>query len=391
MIPGSPQGARESVFRGGAIGPAVEAALDSAPRPCHPFPVRRTDFLIIGQGLAGTCLAWELLDRNRSVHVVDRNEAMTASRITAGLLNPIIGRNMNLSWRFRETFGTAREFYRRRELDLGISFFHRRNLVRLFKDARERDTFHRKRDEGRYEGLISDPQPSPLVLPGTTNDLGGFEISCCGSIETNAYLGASRRHFEALGAFSEDICDPSEIEIVSDGVRWRDLHARQAVLCRGFHGRDDPRFPWIPFRCAKGEILEIRLENYPEDRILNRGNWLFPTSDGRWRTGTTYAWEPLDTIPSAGARDMIEQRLQSLLPDARWTVDAHHAAVRPIVHGRKPVLGRHPDHPALAIFNGLGSKGALHSPWCARQLARHLLDDVPLEPEVDLALRFPRQ
>jgi glycine/D-amino acid oxidase-like deaminating enzyme len=348
------------------------------------------DFLIIGQGLAGTSLAWELLARGRSVHLVDRNEPMTASRVTAGLLNPIIGRNMNLSWRFRETFEAAQAFYRQREDALGCRFFHHRKLVRLFKDTRERDTFVRKRDEGLYEGLISDPQPDPLVPPGIANDLGGFEISHCGSIETKAYLDASRRHFGLLGAFTEADCDTGELDLVSDGVRWRDIQAGQAVLCRGFRGSGDVWFPWIPFRCAKGEILEIRLENHPDDRILNRGNWLFPTRDGRWRTGTTYAWEPLDTVPSEEARQVIEQRLHSLLPEASWTVDAHHAAVRPIVHGRKPVLGRHPDHPALAIFNGLGSKGALHAPWCARQLADHLLDGCPLEPEVDLAQRFPR-
>lgn len=348
-----------------------------------------TDFLIIGQGLAGTSLAWELLGRGRSVHLVDRNEPMTASRITAGLLNPIIGRNMNLSWRFRETFESAQEFYRQRESGLGIRFFHRRRLVRLFKDARERDVFARKRAEGLYEGLLSEPQPDPLVHPGTTNELGGFEISYCGSIETNAYLEASRRHFRELGAFTEGDCDMADLEVTPDGVRWRGIGAGQAVLCRGFRGSGDRWFPWIPFRSAKGEILEITLEEFPEDRILNRGNWLFPTRDGRWRTGTTYAWEPLDTVPSEAAREVIEQRLRALLPEATWTLDAHHAAVRPIVHGRKPVLGRHPDHPALAIFNGLGSKGALHSPWCARQLADHLVDGIPLDPEVDLARRFP--
>ena len=86
---------------------------------------------------------------------------------------------------------------------------------------------------------------------------------------------------------------------------------------------------------------------------------------------------------------MIEERLESLLPGVRWSLTAHHAAVRPIVHGRKPVLGRHPDHPSLAVFNGLGSKGALHAPWCAAQLAGHLLDGCPLDPELDLAVRFP--
>ena len=351
--------------------------------------MQRTDFLIIGQGLAGTCLAWELLGRGGSVRIVDRGEAMTASKISAGLLNPIIGRNLNLSWRFRRTFEAATAFYLAREQDLGVPFFHRRKLVRLFRDPRERDVFTRKRDEGIYEGLLSEPQPEPLVSPQVCNELGGFEIDLCGSVDTRAFLAASRTHFEKLGCFAERDCQPGELTAADDGVRLGEFHATQAVLCKGFQGQDDPHFPWIPFRSAKGEILEIEIAQFDDERILNRGNWLIPVTPGHWRTGTTYAWEPLDTTPSDEARTVIEERLESLLPGVRWSLTAHHAAVRPIVHGRKPVLGRHPDHPSLAVFNGLGSKGALHAPWCAAQLAGHLLDGCPLDPELDLAVRFP--
>lgn len=350
---------------------------------------QESDFLIIGQGLAGTCLAWELLGRGHSVCIVDRCEPMTASRISAGLLNPIIGRNLNLSWRFRDTFEAAAAFYLAREEELGTSFFHRRRLVRLFRDERERDVFGRKQREGRYDGLLSDPQPDPLVPPGVRNDLGGFEIDLCASVDTRTFLDASRTQFEKLGCFIARDCQPGELDLTGDGVRLGDLHGTQAVLCKGFHGQGDPHFPWIPFRSAKGEILEIEIESFEEDRILNRGNWLIPVTPGHWRTGTTYAWEPLDTTPTAEARTVIEERLGNLLPGTAWSLTAHHAAVRPIVHGRKPVLGRHPAHPALAVFNGLGSKGALHAPWCAAQLAAHLLDHAPLDPELDLAVRFP--
>jgi len=352
--------------------------------------VRKVDDLVVGQGLAGTCLAWELLARGRSVGVVDRGEPMTASKISAGLLNPIIGRNFNLSWRFGQTIECAVRFYRERERELGASFLRSCRLVRLFRETREREVFERKRAEGLYRGLLSDPQPDPLVPPGVRNDQGGFEIARSGSVETAAFLAASRRHFEGLGCFIEGDCRPGELEVSGGRVRWRDLEAGHAILCRGFRGAGDPHFPWVPFRPAKGEILEVAIEGLADDRILNRGNWLFPTAGGRWRTGTTYSWDPLDTVPTEEARSVIEARLRGLLPAGRWSVITHQAAVRPIVNGRKPVLGRHPDDPALVLFNGLGSKGALHAPWCAARLADHLLDGAPLDPEVDLARRFPR-
>ena len=50
----------------------------------------KVDYLIIGQGLAGSLLAWELIQRRCSVVVVD-NGNENASQIAAGLINPITG------------------------------------------------------------------------------------------------------------------------------------------------------------------------------------------------------------------------------------------------------------------------------------------------------------
>jgi len=48
------------------------------------------DFLIVGQGLAGSLLAWELIQRGCSVLVVDKGEE-NASQVAAGLINPVTG------------------------------------------------------------------------------------------------------------------------------------------------------------------------------------------------------------------------------------------------------------------------------------------------------------
>ena len=46
------------------------------------------NILIIGQGIAGSCLAWELKRRGAEFTVADRPIAETASRVAAGLVNP---------------------------------------------------------------------------------------------------------------------------------------------------------------------------------------------------------------------------------------------------------------------------------------------------------------
>ena len=64
-------------------------------------------------------------------------------------------------------------------------------------------------------------------------------------------------------------------------------------------------------------------------------------------------------------------------------------AVRPIIQGRKALIGRHPGHPQVAFFNGLGSKGVLRAPWIAQHLLGHLIDSLPIEPALDLSENLP--
>ena len=67
-----------------------------------------------------------------------------------------------------------------------------------------------------------------------------------------------------------------------------------------------------------------------------------------------------------------------------WRVDEMLAAVRPIIRESRALIGLHPVREKLGFFNGLGSKGSLHAPFFARQLAAHLVDGAPLEPEADV-------
>src|SRR5215831_5042312 len=100
----------------------------------------RVDFVVIGQGLAGTTLAWELRRRGFRVLVVDR-EAGGSSRIAAGLITPVTGKRLAKSWRWDELYPAALAFYRSLEAETGASFFHQRPSVRLFADEAERDEF----------------------------------------------------------------------------------------------------------------------------------------------------------------------------------------------------------------------------------------------------------
>ncbi len=62
----------------------------------------------------------------------------------------------------------------------------------------------------------------------------------------------------------------------------------------------------------------------------------------------------------------------------------HQAGIRPTVNDRRPLMGLHPQHPTLAVFNGLGTKGVMLAPYFAYQLYSFLELNKPLDVEVDI-------
>lgn len=86
--------------------------------------------LIIGQGIAGSCLAWELKRRGTDFTVADRPIAETASRVAAGLVNPLTGRAFRPGWRQEECLSAAAAFYPETERELGGSWWQKTPIFR---------------------------------------------------------------------------------------------------------------------------------------------------------------------------------------------------------------------------------------------------------------------
>lgn len=334
------------------------------------------EFVIVGQGLAGTALAWQFLRRGRSVLVVDR-EYGGCSPLAAGLMTPVTGKRVAESWRWNELFPFAAAFYRDLEAQTGTRFFTARGAVRLFASADE---------QARYRG--------PDVPFEVRDDwfhagFGGFAMPSAARLDVPGYLRASREHFRARGAYLGADLDPKQIELTATDVRVPQLsiEAQCLVFCRGFAPDSDPWFGSVVFRGAKGEILTVRVPGLAEERVIHRGVWLAPLGNELFRVGATYSWHQLDATPTPAGRTELETRLRELLK-LPFEVVGHDAAVRPIIGGSVPVLGRHPRFPQLAFFNGLGSKGSLLSPFFGEQLAAHLCGEGEIEAEVDVRNRL---
>jgi len=351
-------------------------------------------FLIIGQGLAGTALAWRLWQRGVPFVIVDRDEAVTCSKIAAGLVTPITGMRLNLNWRFEEQRKEAAAFYQEVERETGVRVYFELNQVRLFRDEVARALFRRRLEDDMLARYVvradwADGSGAPLLDENCFRvKYGGFEQRGGGYLDTEAYLGASRRFFEAQGCWRSGEVTVESLTMTAEHLVWQDEVFSAAVFCQGWEAARHPWFDWVPFQSARGSIVTAHADGLGgEERVVNSsGCWLLPRVDGSLRLGPTY--EPqfdqrCPYEPDAAKLAVLRGRVDGLVVGPVTWLEVR-TAVRPIVKRAKLLLGRHPRHERVGFLNGLGSKGALRAPWAARHLAEHWLDELPLEPEVDL-------
>lgn len=314
---------------------------------------------IVGQGLAGTCLAWALWKRGVAFLLTDRGNG-GSSRVAAGMINPLTGKNFEPSWRIAEFLPQALEFYAEVEAQLGRKLWYPFPVLRLAGSDKEWRKIVSKLDA---------PDVTPWVVgevAAAAGWTGAVEVKGGGRLDTRAFMDGSREFFESLGCYQ--LGEVAMAEIKPHEIRCEGA----AGLLAGHYG---------PHRCAKGEILTLRAAGWDESRILiGAGGWMVPQGGGVFRVGSTYEWAELDDLPTAKGRLRVEE-IAARLGGEAYEVIGHEAGVRPILRRSQPLIG--PLDGGGWMFNALGSKGALYGPGMAARLVRWLIDGTPPEPEVD--------
>lgn len=341
------------------------------------------NFLIIGQGLAGTLLTHFLLENNQTVHVIDAPEQTAASQVAAGIINPITGRRYVKSWKIDELIPQAETTYSALERQLGISIFHRQNIIRSIFNHREEQDWYARTLEPTYQKYIV-TQPNPADFAGHTDTVYRYgELTHAGRVDIRLLVTTYRMWLSERAQFTPTVFEYDKLVVETDHVQYGDIRAQRLVFCEGHRAIHNPLFNYLPFGGAKGEVLIVRIPDANFGKIFKHRVFIVPMGDDLYWIGATYDWSFENDAPTDAGKTFLADRLNDILKVPFEIVD-HRAAIRPTVKDRRPFLGKHPDFSRLAIFNGLGTKGASLGPYFAQQMTNHLLQQTALEPDVDI-------
>ena len=348
------------------------------------------DFLIIGQGLAGSLLAWELIQRGCNILIVDNGQE-NASQIAAGLINPVTGLRFVKSSEVDILLPAAQRCYSELAKFFQHDFYNEKPMLRLFRSTEEAKNCLKRLNNPDYQNYLGDFYPPEHTLDSFKTPFGFLEQKQTGYLLTQPLLACLKAFFIARDCYRLADFTYQDIQL-QPALCWKDITPEHIIFCEGHNAIKNPWFSWLPFQPVKGEILTLEHQSELPDNIINYGNWLIPLNNRKIRIGATFDWQHLDTLPTdSGKHDLLTALKEITRKELPVTVLNQQANVRPCTLDKQPFTGHHPQHPQLAIFNGFGAKGSLQIPWYSRQFANALLNNAPLPSNIQrhYATHFP--
>ncbi|MEZ4961327.1 MAG: FAD-dependent oxidoreductase [Saprospiraceae bacterium] len=348
------------------------------------------DFLIVGQGLAGTMMAHFLLQENKRIKILDLPMRGRTSTIAAGVINPVTGRRIAKSWHFEVLYAFAKKTYQELENILGITLWHDRNILRALHNTFEENEWYRRGAFPEYEAYFEDSADLENISSKIKPAHAWGEMRHCAQVALPELVRSYRRWLQRQGLFLEEKFDYQAIVFQDGRVQYKQFSALKIIFCEGARAIANPYFNFLPFVPTKGELLILKIPGADFEKIVKHHLFIVPVEQWNGATiphlfwaGSTSRFEYADELPSEEQKRNLLDKLEKTL-SVPFEVFEHLAGIRPTVFDKRPFSGVHPSHGQLAIFNGLGTKGASLAPFFAKQMADFLLGNGELDKEVDI-------
>jgi len=363
------------------------------------------DFLIVGQGLAGSLLAWRLLKQGFSIKIIDaveffnndipisndKHPFQSASWVSTGLINPITGRRFVKSWLMDDILPIAEQTYSEIEKELNVALYEQTPIFRTFPNQRAANDWELRKTENEYKNYVADED---YIL--NTNyfqiEEKGMTVKCSGRLNVRQTIITLRKYFLAQNCFINGRLQYDTINFIEEKVESTiikndedeiSLQASKIIFCEGAKAKNNPYFNVLPYTSCVGQILVIQSTELQLDRVVKLGLFIIPLGENLFQIGTTWDWDIDEPFLSSTAKEKMINQLQKILK-VDFELVEHQAAVRPTIKDRRPIMGTHPQHKQLYIFNAFGAKGASLIPYFSQHFIDNLLNQKELMKEVSL-------
>jgi glycine/D-amino acid oxidase-like deaminating enzyme len=137
------------------------------------------EFLIIGQGISGTWLSYYLEKANRSFIVLDNEQPNSASRVAAGIINPVTGRRIVKTWMIDELLSFLIPAYEELGKELDINAIDEKSLIDFHPTPQMKIAFDERVKKMQISYFIQKISGNTIKHLIMILDLASRSLLCC--------------------------------------------------------------------------------------------------------------------------------------------------------------------------------------------------------------------
>lgn len=351
---------------------------------------QKSEILIVGAGVIGLSLGWELARGGQQVTILERDKAgQGTSRLAAGMLAPAseIGfEELDLYALGRESLRRWPDFARRLESDSGVRVDYRtEGTLVVADDPDSRSVLRRLYEFQRQHGVPVEwltgaeaLEIEPFLAPRLAAAVFSPEDH---QVDNHLLLHALKSAFHYRGGALREHTRVQAIQqesgkpvVLVEGERiMADVVILAAGVWSGGMEGLEPHRP--PVRPVKGQMVELKMQApFALSHVVRGpGAYLAPKSSGRLLVGATTEEMGFDTTVTAGGLYAVLEGGWEVVPGIYdLEVTNTWAGLRPASRDHAPILGPVPGRPGVMFATGHYRHGILLAPVTAEEVARML-------------------
>ena len=325
----------------------------------------KIDYLIVGQGISGTCFAWKSYIGKQTFKIIDKENSFSASKASVGIYNPITGRKFNVTWNVDKLFNELKYFYTQVEKILDEKLLFEKNIFRPFKDNSTINDWNIRLASKKYQKFCE-----------KIND-DGILTNTSGYLDVKKFLLSSKKYFDKLGRYKRENFDKNKLKIKENYFSYKNEEFKYVIMCTGISEKKINLFRGIKLNGVSGNSIIVKSKMEIKN-IINKGINILPIKKYVYHIGSTYYHNVIDEGP-----DELVNKTKNLIKDDISLIDSRFG-IRSTSKDRRPIVGEHNKIKNLFIINAMGSKGVSQAPYCSEKLFNYINEDKNIDKEINI-------
>lgn len=342
----------------------------------------KTDYIIVGCGLAGIAFCEELKANNKTFVVFDNN-SQQSSTVAGGMYNPVVLKRFTGVWKSKEQLALSIPVYNNIEKELDQTFDYKIPVHRLFNNIQEQNKWFTASDKPNLSDYLSTTLLKS-TNPNINAPFGYGEVLQTGRVNTKKLVSAYRKDLANKSLLITEAFNYNELKTEDNKITYKNREAKHIIFAEGYGLKSNPFFKELPLEGLKGELITIKAPNLKLTEVIKSSLFIMPLGNDLYRIGATFDRDNKDNKTTEAGKQQLIDKLKPIL-NCSFEVVNHTAGIRPTVSDRRPLVGTHHTFKNYHILNGLGTRGVMIAPFVAKALFNAIENNIALDSEFDIS------